>query len=134
MRALETKLVCAEQGEAVPLSFVNILLRAQRLKVIKQCLALGFVHLQMFPRLLYIGSFKVVDGELQFILIPHVSVFHFPARLWITCPNDVVNTVHVLKKRGDALQAVGQLGGNWVEVNAAALLEICKLRDLQTVE
>src|SRR5215472_13572884 len=88
----------------------------------------------MLPQRIDIRLFKVVYRHLQLVLIAHITISDFPSRLRITGPHDVIDTVYVLQKRCDALQAVGQLGGDGVEIDATALLEVGKLGDLQAVE
>ncbi len=39
-----------------------------------------------------------------------------------------------MKEHGDALKAVGDLAGDHIEINRAALLKISELGDLKTVE
>ena len=49
-------------------------------------------------------------------------------------PAKIVDALDVLEERADAFQAVGEFDGDGVEVEAAALLEIGELRDLQSIE
>ena len=49
-------------------------------------------------------------------------------------PDDVVDGIDILEEGGDALEAVGEFGAHGVEIDAAALLEVGELGDLQTVE
>ena len=88
----------------------------------------------MFPRVLHICRLKVVHGELQLIGQPHIAILHFVSRLRIARPHNVVDRIHILQKRADTLQAIRQLDRNREQVHAAALLEIGKLRDLQSIE
>src|SRR5208337_4257897 len=101
--------------------------------LVQQCLAFGLVQLKMFPGFLHLGAFEVIDGELQLILQPYLAVLHRPA-VWTDHPCDAVNAVHILEEGCDALQSIGQLHGDGVEIEAAALLKVGELRDLETVE
>ena len=88
----------------------------------------------MFPRLLHVGHLEVVDRELQLVGEAYIAVSRHTARLQVAGPHDVINRIHVLQERGDALQAIRQLGGNRIQIDASALLEVCKLRDLKPVK
>ena len=90
------------------------------------CLAL--VKLEQVPEGRRIPSLKIVNRELQLFLAPQLAIS--PRRV----PFELVNARHALEERRDALQPISQLGRNWVEVQAPALLEIGKLRDFQAVE
>ncbi len=67
-----------------------------------------------------------------------LAVGDFPAGLaifrWLDGPDDVVDGIDVLEEAGDALEAIGDLAGDGVEVHAAALLEVGELCDLEAVE
>src|SRR5216683_790186 len=104
------------------------------MKLIDQRLALTFIHLQMFPCLVHVSGFKVVDGKLKLVLKTHFTIGDGLARFGIARPDNVINAVYVLKKGANAFESVGQLGADGIQVNPAALLEISKLRDLQTIE
>ena len=87
----------------------------------------------MLPELVHVGLLEVVDGELQLVLQANLAVFH-GTPIGADDPDDVVNAIDVLQEGGDALQSVGQLGGDGIEIDAAALLEVGELGDLQAVE
>src|SRR5208283_3001745 len=70
----------------------------------------------------------VVNGKLQFVGEPDLSVFHTLG------PLDVVDAFDTLQESDQSFQPVGDFGGNQIEIDAAALLKIRKLGDLQTVE
>src|SRR5437016_13137526 len=88
----------------------------------------------MLPCSFNIRQLEVVDGKLQFIREAHVAVCCRPFALRVASPYDVVNRIYVLQKSGDALEAIGQLHGNRIQINSAALLEICELRDFEAIE
>src|ERR1019366_8721735 len=119
------------------LPFLRILtalgFRRPRSVLIQQRLALRLIEPQVLPRLLNVSSLKVVDRELQFILQPNLAVLYRPP-IRAHDPRDFVNAIHILKESRDALHAVGQFHRNWVKVDAAALLEVGELRDLEAVE
>jgi hypothetical protein len=65
---------------------------------------------------------------LDLLLHPHLAVLHAAA------PLEVEDVVHALQEHRDALEAVGDLAGDRLEIHAAHLLEIGELRDLHAVE
>src|SRR5205085_12203200 len=71
---------------------------------------------------------------LQFVGVADIAIRHHLAALRITRPDDIVDAVHVLKKSGETLEAIGQFGGDGIEIDATALLEVGELRDLESVE
>src|SRR5262249_43495733 len=52
----------------------------------------------------------------------------------IARPHNVINAVHILKKRSNALQAVSQLCGDWIQIQSPALLKISELGDFQAIQ
>ncbi len=88
----------------------------------------------MLPGFLDIGSLEVVDRKLLLIGQADVSILHFPAGLRIARPNNLVDRIDVLQKSAKPLQTVSKFGGYRIEIDAAALLKISELRDLQTVQ
>ena len=65
---------------------------------------------------------------------PHVAVFHHASRLRIARPHDVINRIDILQERCDALESIRQFSADRKQIDAAALLEVSELRDLQAVE
>ena len=65
---------------------------------------------------------------LDLLAQPHVAVLHAGR------PLEVVHAVDALQHHRDPLEAVGQLGGDRRQLDAAGLLEVGELRDLQAVE
>jgi len=49
-------------------------------------------------------------------------------------PLEVVDAFHPLEVHGDAFRAIGELGADGIQIDAAALLEIGELGDLHAVE
>ena len=86
----------------------------------------------MLPELIDVGLLKVIDRELLLVGQADVAVGHVAVRA--VDPDDVVDGIDILEKGGDALQSVGELGAHGIEVDAAALLEVGELGDLQAVE
>jgi hypothetical protein len=68
--------------------------------------------------------FRLLDLLAQ----PHLTIFH--ARR----PFEIVDVVHLLQRHRDAFEAVGDLAGNRLQVDAADLLKVGELRDLEAVE
>ena len=48
-------------------------------------------------------------------------------------PAEVVDALDVLQESADAFEAVGEFNGDGIEVQAAALLEIGELGDLESI-
>src|SRR6266481_654492 len=88
----------------------------------------------MLPSLLHVRGFKVINRELQLVLITNLAVLYFPAGLRIARPHNVINTVHVLEKRRNALQSIGEFGADGIQIDSTALLEISELRNPPTTE
>src|ERR1700691_3491859 len=93
----------------------------------------------MLPCTLDVRHFEVVHRELLLVAQTYVSIFHFPARLlfanhWIPRPHDVVDRIDILQKGTQPFQTIREFGGDGIEINAATLLKIGKLRDLKAVE
>ena len=75
-----------------------------------------------------IGMVEAVRRKLLLLGEAHLTVRH---RIR---PAHVEDVVYTLQIRGDAVEPVRQLNGDWIEINSPALLKICELRDLETVE
>src|SRR5579862_599207 len=86
------------------------------------------MQVEKLPQHRDVGEFEIVFGELIFFSSAYLVVLHSRR------PIDFVNAVDILEEGDDALEAVRQLGGYQVEIEAAALLEISELRDLHAVE
>src|SRR5580704_1341289 len=99
-----------------------------------ECAALGLVQLKVPPRFFHIRGFKVVNRKPLLIREAHVAILHFLPGFRIARPDDVIDRIHILEKRSDPFETISEFGRNWKQINAAALLEISKLRDLQSVE
>ena len=97
---------------------------------------LGLVLAEVPVQHLGVGDLEVVAAELALVLLVHVAVGDdvlravlVPAR-----PDEVVDAVHALQVHGEALEAVGDLDGDGVEVEAAELLEVRELGGLHAVD
>src|SRR5258708_22022662 len=75
-----------------------------------------------------IAAIKAVFGKLLLLHQTDIAVS------LVRGPAEIVDTLHALEKRANALEPVGKFNGNGVEVDAAALLEVSELGDLETVE
>jgi hypothetical protein len=69
-----------------------------------------------------------VLGLLHLLAVPHGAVLHVGA------PFEVVDAVDALQRHRDPFQPVGELGGDRRQLDAARLLEVGELRDLEAVE
>ena len=87
-----------------------------------------FVEVIQTRQPLYIGYFEVIDAMLDFLAQEHVAVGV------AAVPINVPDGVDALYVHGDTFQAIGQLDGDGVQVEAAELLEIGVLGDLLAVE
>src|SRR5437763_9696447 len=134
MRALEAKLISAKQRKPSSFLWVRFLFGIQSIEFMNQCLAFRFIKIEMFPGLLHICRFKVIYRKLKLFFEPDIAIPHDVPILGITRPDNVVNAVHILKKRCDAFQSIRQLGADRIKIDAATLLKVSKLRDLQPVE
>src|SRR3989338_9613251 len=65
---------------------------------------------------------------LDFVAKPHVAIFHAGR------PFEIVDAVDPLQHHRDALEAVGQLSGDGRQLDAACLLKVRELCDLETVK
>src|SRR5205809_514190 len=86
------------------------------------------MQIEKLPQGRDIRHLEVVDRVLQLILIADVAVGEAAA------PIDIVDAVFDLQKRSEALESVGKLGRDQVQINAATLLKISELRDFQTIQ
>src|SRR5262249_10526495 len=78
---------------------------------------------------------RQLDAEVERVL----RLLHFLAETYFGVlhtrrPLDVVDAVDFLQHHRDALEAVGELRRNRRELDAAGLLEVRELRDLEAVE
>ena len=105
----------------------------QRQLALQAGVALGLVVVKLLTHHLDVGDLKVVGAELALVLQEHVAVGHGRA-VGQVAPNQVVDRVDALSVHGDTLQAIGDLDGHGVDLDAAHLLEVRKLRDLHAIE
>src|SRR5579875_1757874 len=94
----------------------------------EQIRAFCFVLAKQAPQAVYIRKLKIVSGKLFFFRQPDIGI------LYTRRPLDLIHAVDVLQKRDNALESISDLGRNEFQIHTAALLEIGKLRDLETVE
>ena len=97
---------------------------------------LGLVLAEVAVQHLGVRHLEVVGAELALVLLVDVAVGDdvlgavlLPAR-----PHEVVDAVHALQVHGEPLEAVGDLDGDGVEVEAAELLEVGELGGLHAVD
>ena len=100
----------------------------QRRVVLEAALCLALPVLEVTAQHVDIGDLETVDRGLAFVFEPHLAVGHAAA------PLDVVDRVLALEEHRDALEAVGELGRDRRELDAAGLLEVGELGDLHAVE
>src|SRR6201996_2374423 len=77
---------------------------------------------------------EVVRGELDLFLQPDLTVGDVALRQRIARPYDVIDRIDILQKGRNALQTIGKLRADRIQLKSAALLEIRELRDLQAVQ
>src|SRR6266404_7835148 len=75
-----------------------------------------------------VAAVETVHGKLLLLGEPDVPV------ALVLGPAQIVNALDSLEERADALQPVGQLHRNGVEVDSPALLKVGELRNLQSIE
>ena len=105
----------------------------QRQLALQAGVALSLVVVKLLTHHFDVGDLKVVSAELALVLQEHVAVGHGRAVGQIA-PHQVVDRVDALGVHGDTLQAIGDLDGHGVDLDAAHLLEVRKLRDLHAIE
>src|SRR5581483_8582916 len=88
----------------------------------------------MLPGLLDISSLEVVDGKLQLLGQANISVGRGPTCCRIDRPNNFVDAIHILQKRRDPLQSIGQLRRDGIQIDSPGLLEVGELRYLKSVQ
>ena len=121
-----------EQVESVA-ALHDTVVRRQRQLALQAGMALGLVVVKLLTHHLDVGDLKVIGTELALVLEEHVAIGHGRA-VGQVAPHQVVDGVDALRIHGDALQAIGDLDGHGVDLDAAHLLEVRKLRDFHAVE
>src|SRR5712664_3691500 len=106
----------------------NAALPFHSFETIEEFLGLLLVQFEFRANRRRIAAIKAVLGELLFLHQANVAVS------LVRGPAEVVDALHALKKRANAFEAVGEFDGDGVEVDAAALLEVGELGDLETVQ
>ena len=105
----------------------------QRQLALKAGVALGLVVVKLLTHHLDVSDLKVVGAKLALVLQEHVAIGHGRA-IGQIAPHQVVDGVDALGVHGDTLQTIGDLDRHRVDLDAAHLLEVRKLRDLHAVE
>ena len=121
-----------EQVESVA-ALHDTVVCGQRQLALQAGVALGLVVVKLLTHHLDVGDLKVIGTELALVLEEHVAIGHGRA-VGQVAPHQVVDGVDALGIHGDALQAIGDLDGHGVDLDATHLLEVRKLRDLHAVE
>src|SRR5260370_1110900 len=109
-------------------AITNAVLSFHSLETIEEFLGLLLVQFECRANGRRIAASKAVFGKLLLLHQTYVAVSLDRG------PAEVVDTLHALKKSANAFEAVGEFDGDGVEVDAAALLEVGELGDLETVE
>src|SRR5215469_1678901 len=134
VRTLEGQLVSGQQRKSFSQLWTGSLVGKQRAGLGEQRLCLGFVRVEVLPESRNVGVLEVVNGELQLLFKTNLAVRDRRSGIRVARPHDVINGIDVLDEGGDALETVGELGADGVQIEAAALLEVGELRDLESVE
>ncbi len=98
------------------------------LESIEEFLGLLLVQFEFGSNRSRIAAIKAVFGKLLLLHQTDIAVS------LVRGPAEIVDALHALEKRAYALQSVGKFDGDGIEVDAAALLEVSELGDLQTIE
>src|SRR6266852_4046108 len=106
----------------------NAVLPFHSLETIEQFLGLLFVQVEFGTNQSRVAAVKTVFGKLLLLHQADVAVS------FVRGPTQIVDALHALKKRANALEAVSELHGDGIEIDASALLEVSELGDLKTVE
>src|ERR1700690_978242 len=86
------------------------------------------VQLEELPRDHRIGIFKVVSGKFLLLQKPHL-----PVRI-IVRPSNIIDAVYSLQVGANPVEPIGEFDGNRIEIDAATLLEIGELRNLESIQ
>ena len=110
----------------------NAVVGGKRQLAVEAGVALGLILIELAAHHLDVGDLEVVGRELNLVLVEDVAVGHGRA-VGQVGPNQVVDGIDALRVHRDALEAVGDLHGNGVDLDAANLLKVRVLRDLHAV-
>src|SRR6266852_4755434 len=122
VRTLEAMVVGGKQR------VTNAVLPFQSFEAIEEFLGLLLVQFELGANRGRIAAIKTIFGELLLLHQTNVTVS------LVRGPAEIVDALHALKKRANTLQSVSEFDGDGVEVDAAALLEVGELGDLETVQ
>src|SRR5574343_124910 len=122
-----------EQVEGVR-GLEHLLVAGQRELLAHQVLGLLLVRGEGGQQELDVAVLEVVGALLDLVLVEHVAVLQVGAAVLALGVDQVVDVLHALEVHGQTLQAVGDLAGDGLAVDAAHLLEVGELRHLHAVE
>ena len=105
----------------------------QRQRRLQGAQALHLAIGELLEEELGVGHLEVERGVLALVLQVHVAVGEHHAVV-AAGPHDVVHVVDALDEHGEALQAVGDLHGHRVALEAAHLLEVGELGHFHAVD
>src|SRR6266481_4838940 len=120
-----------EQVEDVR-AFQAVVVGGEGKLLLHQRAALLLVLIEETEEALRVAGVEAVLALLALVLPEDVAVGEL-APVGIRAPDQVVDVVDALQVHGDALEAVGQLGGNRMALESARLLEVGELRHLHAV-
>ncbi len=103
------------------------LVRRKHEATLEQALALGLVRVERAKRVVGDELLEVVARVLDLPRVPQLAVGH------VLVPLEIEHALRVLQIHRDPLDAVGQLGGDRQQIDAAGLLEVRELRDLHAI-
>ena len=95
---------------------------------LEQSFPFTFIGIKQAPEHHGVGFFKVVDRKFPFRRKENIAIEN------VLVPLDMIDIIDILEVHGDALDAVGDLHGNWRKVDATRLLKIGELGNLHAVE
>ena len=105
----------------------------QRQAGLQRAQALGLAVVELLEQEVGVGHLEVVARVLALVFQVHVAIGEVHA-VGAAAPHDVEHAVHALDVHRQALQAVGDLHGHGVALEAAHLLEVGELRHLHAVD
>src|SRR5574343_788286 len=122
-----------EQVEGVR-GLEHLLVAGQRELLAHQVLGLLLVRGEGGQQELDVAVLEVVGALLDLVLVEHVAVLQVGAAVLALGVDQVVDVLHALEVHGQTLQAVGDLAGDGLAVDAADLLEVGELGDFHAAE
>ncbi len=110
----------------------HVLVGGQRQPGLDQLAGFRLEQVELVEQRFHVGVFEVEGGHLHLVLQEDVAVGDLAEGA--VGPHQVVHRVHVLQVHGEPFQAVGDLAGDRVAVDAADLLEVGELGHLHAVQ